>query len=200
MRSLSGYVGCILLLATFLACQKSEYHQLVKRELASGERHDTLFLNMTFGMSRDSFFAHCFKLNRQGLVHQGMKNNSVEYPLQDTLPKGVARLNFYPEFHDGKLYRMPVSFRYDAWAPWKTDMQVDSMLPDVLALLEEWHGGEFIPFGTPETGRGWVKVDGNRRILVTKEDIQRVKFTYQDLSVDAPPVPVRPKGFPNAQQ
>ena len=187
------------LLMTLGACQKSEYHQMVTRELASGERHDELLLGLEFGMSRDSFFQRCFALNRAGLVHQGMKNNTVEYPLPDTTAKGPARLNFFPEFHEDRLVRMPVTFRYDRWAPWKPELDVEKMIPDVVALLEDWYGPGFVPFGTEKTGKGWVKVDGNRRILVTKEDIQRVKFTFQDLTADLPPSPKNNKPFPHAE-
>ena len=151
------YLGFVLSVV-LLACQKSEYHQLVTRELASGERHDELLLDLEFGMSPDSFFVQCFRLNKQGLVHQGMRNNTVEYPLPDTTAKGPARLNFYPEFHDGKLYKMPVTFRYDRWAPRKEEMRVENIVPDVIAMLESWHDTDFIEFGNAEKGTGWVAV------------------------------------------
>lgn len=189
-----------LLTLLFITACRSEYHQTVERELASGELHNDMFLGLELGMSRDSFFTKCFRLNKQGVIHQGLQNNTAEWPLPIAETGHPARMNFYPDFIDNKIYRMPVTFRYDNWAPWNKDVAVDSAVVDVVELLERWHGPGFIHIGDDERGHGWVKVDGNRRILVTRKDIQQVKVVYQDLLVEAPERPAPTAKFPGYAQ
>lgn len=171
-------------LTLLVSCQQSEYEQMVGRELASGERHDTLFLGLYLGMTADSFFLHCKELNQQQLVKDGPGSLSVEYKLKEALP-AAATMNFYPDFYEGQVFRMPVSFHYDAWAPWNKELFADSLLPEVVLMLEEWYGDGFIEMQHPEREnlRVFVKVDGNRRIRVWRKDDRFVFADFTDLLV-----------------
>ena len=164
---------------------QSEYTRLVNAELASGVRNDSLFLGIHFGMSTKEFYTHCWELNEQKLIRQGNRNMTVEYQVEDL--KHSASMNFYPEFHQDKIHEMPVSFMYHAWAPWNQEMSSDSLEIDVMNLLMAWHGGNsFIKVDHPEKGTVYVKVDGNRRILIQKEEVE-VKARYTDLTVEKEP-------------
>lgn len=55
------------------------YERRLKRELASGTRYDSLFMGLSFGMTSEEFYTHCWGLHRDSLVRQGLANVSVQY-------------------------------------------------------------------------------------------------------------------------
>src|SRR3954468_23057067 len=79
----SGASTCVwvfLALVVLTGCsKKSEYQEMEARELAKGIRRDSLFLGLKFGMTAKEFFAHCWQLNKQGLVMEGASNTTVLY-------------------------------------------------------------------------------------------------------------------------
>lgn len=176
-------VVCLVLLV--LGCdQRSAYDRIVARELATGVRYDTLFLSYALGMPKQAFFDSSWALNRRGLVMQGPQNQNVQYKLPDALPYPATML-FYPDFHADRIYRMRVRFGYDNWAPWAKRLSSDSLQADVVALLERWYGKGFFEQGATGTAlaprRQFVKVDGNRRILVEKYSDREVLAMITDL-------------------
>ncbi len=171
----------LALTATLLTACKSDYERMVAEGLASGERYDTLFLGIHMGMTAKDFFAHCWELNKQHLIKQGSNNTSVEYEMSEL--KQTAMMNFYPTFFKDEIHEMPVQFNYVAWAPWNKNLWADSLIVDVKNLMMQWYGGnDFIKMEHPEKGFRYVKVDGNRRIILWKEDDQYVKALYTDLT------------------
>jgi len=161
---------------------RSEYHQKVEKALASGNRNDSLFLEIKFGMTRNEFYDHCWELNKECLVSHGPGNATVYYPLTEL--KHQASMNFYPHFYQEKIYQMPVIFNYDAWAPWNTELGSDSLRWDVLELMEKWYGDDFFKVEDPDGGFAHVKIDGNRRIMITKAGDRTVEVLYTDLFLD----------------
>ncbi len=160
---------------------KSDYERLVERELASGERYDSIFFGIYLGMTADSFYKHCWQLNKTRKFKQGQYNTSVEYLIEDF--RYPALMNFYPVFDDeGVIVEMPVMINYQAWAPWNRKLWADSLLVNVKGLLEKWHGTGFIEVRHPEKGVRYVKVDGNRRIILWAVDDQYVRVLYSDLT------------------
>lgn len=175
-------IGIAGLLA-FSSCElKTPYQKLEARELASGERYDSLFLGISFGMRADSFYEHCFSLNRQQIVKEGMGNTSVLY--EPKVFNGEVAMNFYPEFNKETegIRRMPVLFNYYGWAPWNKPYHADSLLPKVLDMFNDWYGGDFLEITHPDKGSVFVKVNGNRRIRVFAKDDQFVQAIFKDLT------------------
>lgn len=171
----------LILLATIGCGKKAKYDRIVKRELASGERYDSLFFGIYLGMTAKDFYTHCWKLNKEGLIRQGSSNLSVEHDFEELNHK--AKMNFYPDFFEDKIYEMPVKFRYMGWSPWSKNMWADSLQIDVLNLLEDWYGKGFMEVEHPEHGSAFVKVDGNRRITMFKKDFDEVYVIFTDMSV-----------------
>ncbi len=174
---------CLTLLV--IGCdQRSAYDRIVARELATGARFDTLFLSYALGMSKQAFYDSSWALNRRGLVMQGPQNQNVQYKLPEALPYPATML-FYPDFSADRIYQMRVRFGYDDWAPWAKRLSSDSLQLDVLALLERWYGKGFFEHGSTVTAFGpqrqFVKVDGNRRILVMKYSDTEVLAMITDL-------------------
>jgi hypothetical protein len=180
IRGIHSFVIFYGILLALLGCT-SEYQSLVEKELSTGIREDSLFLGISFGMSKKDFYLHCWELNKQGLIWQGTQNRTVMQEL-NTL-KYPATMDFYPNFQQDSIYEMPVIFAYKGWAPWNQHLSADSLQLDVVHLLEQWYGEGFIEVEHPQRGATFVKVDGNRRIIVWKENDADVKALYTDLLV-----------------
>ncbi len=164
-----------------LACdRRSKYEKWLDRELASGERHDSLFFGLSLGMTTKDFFEHCYQKNQENLFFQD--GATVKYYLKDELPF-PATMNFYPAFQDKKIIEMPVTITYDSWAPWNKRTFADSLQVDIKNLFEKWYGPGFIHTGHPEKGGVFVKIDGNRRIVIAKMDDKVAKVLFTDMSV-----------------
>lgn len=168
----------------FFSCkQKSDYHRMVERELASGVRHDSLFLGLHLGMTSKDFYTYCWELNKQGLIRQGAANTSVYYQIKDfSYPAGM---DFYPNFYKDKIVAMPIVFAYDSWAPWNRHLFAENLKKEVLALMEKWYGRGFLEIDNPDlvglSGNAFVKVDGNRRISIYNVDDASVRVDIVDL-------------------
>ncbi len=175
--------GWILLLLSLLTgCnKKSHYEQVVDQQLATGVRHDSLFLGFTFGMSKKEFYADAWKLNKQHLLTNGAGNLTIKYNL-DSL-KMPAKMNFYPQFYHDKIYLMPVRIAYTAWAPWNRKLWADSLEQDVIHLFSRWYGPGFFKVSGAKGKAAWVKVDGNRRIVIVKHGNMAVDILFTDLTV-----------------
>ena len=181
----------IILLILFIVlsgCQQSEmdkYQLLVKNELKSNKQVNDIFFGISFGMISNDFYMHCWNMNKKGLFTDGLNNTSVAYKLDKEL-KHPATMNFYPEFNKGKIYKMWARFQYDGWMPWNKKLSSDSLLIDVLKLYKKWYpsGNPFITITDTEKGILYIKVDGNRRIILSRFDDVEVKADYTDLNVE----------------
>jgi len=183
------------LVAFFTAACRSDYDKMVRRELASGVRNDSIFLDMHFGMQRNDFYRHCLQLNQQGLVTNGPENNTVLLVIDDY--KHPIDMNFYPAFDDkDQIYLMGVVFYYQAWAPWNKVLFGEKLMPDVLNLLERWYGPGFMELTSPEGKKIWVKVNGNRHIMAIVQNEKNVRVEIKDLTRKAPEKPIidKPSG------
>lgn len=159
---------------------KSKYERRLKHELQSGVRFDSIFMGIYFGMSDKDFYTRCWELNREGLIRQGPSNMTVEYEMRNEL-KTPARMYFYPEFGKGKIIELPVRFVYSGWAPWNKALSSDSLQADVLQWYEKNYGTGFITVKHPKRGMAHVKVDGNRRITIFREDDMYVWAIFTDM-------------------
>ncbi len=171
----------LLAMAIMIRCSTSAYERMEKVELSKGIRVDTLFLGLRFGMTSNEFFKQCARLNKQHLVRDGV-GMRVRYDSADL--KYPASMSFYPDFKDDRIYQMPVIFAYKGWAPWTKDLFSDRLQMDVVKLFEKWYGTGFIEIRHPEKGVAYVKVDGNRRITVFKQDDATVKVIFKDLLIE----------------
>lgn len=184
MRMHKWIISFLLIIAGCRNSEYGKYEKLVKKELARNVREDSLFLGIKFGMTSKEFFAHCWELNKEGLLTDGNNNTAVLYKLNKELPY-PASMNFYPDFYQNKIYKMKTDFSYDAWAPWNKRLFADSLQLDVLKLYKKWYGeNNFIQITDSAKGPLFIKIDGNRRIIIGRYDDSHVKVDYTDLLVD----------------
>jgi hypothetical protein len=156
------------------------YERKLNRELASGVRYDSLFMGISFGMSVETFYKHCWDLNKDSVVKQGTANMSVQYDLNEEL-RFPATMNFYPKFDSGKIVEMPVRFIYNGWAPWTKELSASNLAKDVKTWYEDIYGKGFITVTHPFNGEAYTKIDGNRRITIYVENDLYVWAIFTDL-------------------
>ncbi|MEL7005657.1 MAG: hypothetical protein AAFN93_23445 [Bacteroidota bacterium] len=173
-----------LSLSVLMGCNDNRYEKLVEQELARNVRYDSLFLGFRFGMTNKEFYTSCWEMNKQGLIRQGPSNLSVQYDLDSSYFQSAAQMNFYPKFHEKKIYTMPMEFNYTVYAPWNEELTADNLLIEVKSLLEKWYDGKFELIENYDgTKKVWIKVDGNRRIRLFKKDVRLVKAEITDLTM-----------------
>lgn len=172
----------LVLISGFSCSPRTKYDKKLKEELSSGKRFDTLFMGMYFGMQEKDFYMHCWNLNKKGLVRQGETNSSVVHELRKELDY-PCKMDFYPRFNQGKIFEMPVRFKYAGWAPWNKKLSSDKLQEDLLQWYENVYGKGFIEVRHPVHGKAFVKLDGNRRISIFKEDELYVWAVFTDLLV-----------------
>lgn len=176
-------VSCLLLISFFPGCTPTvRYEKRLEHELASGIRNDSLFLGIYLGMPKKDFYMYCWKLNRQGLIKQGSNNTTVEYYLKKEL-KHPVYMDFYPTFTNDRISEMPVRFAYAGWAPWNKELSSSKLQLDVLNWYKKIYGYGFIKVRHPKKGTAYLKVDGNRRILIFTRDDLYVWALFTDMHV-----------------
>jgi len=173
------YVLPFSVLISLLSCSKSDYQKLVEQELSKGVRHDSLFLDIFFGMSKKDFYTVCWELNSKGVLREGAGNTTAMYRITDL--NYPVKMNFYPKFHLNEIYLMSVSFSYEGWSPYNKNLHSDNLQTEVLRLLEDWYSKGFIKVNHAKRGEIYVKVDGNRQITVFKDGDKLVRVLITDL-------------------
>ena len=168
--------GSMLIMSS---CQ-SEYDKMRHRELASGVRHDSLFFGIYMGMPSEDFFARCLSLNRQRILTNNSDGRRVQCFIKGEDPQII--MNFYPNFKENQIREMPVDFHYASWSPWNKHLWADKLLPKMVSILERWYGKGFIKMEDKERGVIYVKIDGNRQIVIGAKDDQFVKANFTDLT------------------
>jgi len=164
------------------SCQ-SKYDRTVKKEMASGKRIDSLQFNLYFGDSKKDFFAKCWELNKKGLIKQGPKNQYVAYELKGTSETAMTHL-FYGIFNEEKqMVGLDMEFTYDGWSPWTEKLQSDKLLFVAMDTLKKWYPGNdfFLLENSQLKTPTYVKIDGNRQIIIHAQGDKDVKATLEDL-------------------
>lgn len=164
------------------SCQ-SEYTKLVKKELASGVKKDTVLFDLKFGNTRKEFYEICWNLNKEGIATHGGNNSYVQTILgaKDTLNKAKKiKMLFYAQFNKQNIVTgVDMKFSYSAWAPWNKYLESDKLLPAIKDTLLKWYpGNSFLKF---EKGV-FVKVDGNRQIQLKIASKEEVSVLIEDLA------------------
>lgn len=178
-----------IVLSSLGSCQ-SKYDRTVKKEMASGKRIDSLQFNLYFGDSKKDFFAKCWELNKKRLIKQGPKNQYVAYELKGTSETSMTHL-FYGIFNEEKqMVGLDMEFTYDGWSPWTEKLQSDKLLFVAMDTLKKWYPGNdfFLLENAKLKTPTYVKIDGNRQIIIHAQGDKDVKATLEDLRYKFPDI------------
>lgn len=182
MKRILPVVLILFLLGGLFSCtQKSEYEQLVDRELSREVQMDSLFLGYYFGMPLEEFLSHSLELNRQQIITGGSK---IKYRFDQL--DNIAIMEFYPEFRDREIVELPIEVQYEGWAPWNTHLASDSLIADLIEFYEDHYDTSFInhTFEGDETP-SYVAVQGNRQIKIYRKNTQFAGIDFVDLTAQA---------------
>jgi hypothetical protein len=147
-------------------------------------KSDSLFLEFQLGMAQKDFFDRCTELNKQEKITQGPGGTTnVEYRIVNEYDSEVS-MRFFPTFIDEKIFEMPVTYSYVAWAPWNRQYWAEELLPKVLEKYKEVYGDDFKLINHPTQGKVYYKIDGKRRINLFIKDEQHVQAVFTDLRVE----------------
>jgi hypothetical protein len=153
-------------------------------EEGDSTKSDSLFLGIYLGMPQKEFFDHCTELNKKQQITQGPGGNtSVEHRIVEGFDSEVS-MRFFPTFIDEKVFEMPVTYSYVAWAPWNRQYWAEVLLTKVLEQYKETYGMDFKLLEHPTQGKVYYKIDGKRRINLFIKDEQFVQAVFTDLKVE----------------
>lgn len=169
------------------SCKKSEaerYMAYEKEQLQQGVKQDSLFKGLYFGMSKKEFRDFCLEQNIQKKFWQGGTKNTawVESKLEGL--QYPAAINFYPEFTNDTITEMNAAIYYDNAQFKDGTFESDSLLLDVLDLLDKWYGGKTFLVKSPVFYKDDVHVHlkGNCRVTVSPDMAgQYVNLWFYDL-------------------
>ena len=179
------FLFVILLISVCLSIyscnKKSEYEQVITEELNTSVRIDTLFMGYHFGMSKDKFYDHSRKLNRQKLITNGSGASILK---EVDYLKHAAKMYFYPGFYENKIHQMRALYSYDGWAPWNKELSADSLKKDVIKYYEEHWNVDFQKLTDGNGNNHTVSMQGNREIEINKLENGVVEVLIRDLRVE----------------
>ena len=174
----------IIVVFSFLSCE-SEYSRLVKEELASEIKNDSLLFGLKFNQTKQDFFDICQELNSQQLIKQGPENKFAEYMLKGNEEKASSiQMLFYGIFDKQNIMTgLKMRFSYNAWAPWNKQLYAEKLVPRIKDSLQKWFpGNDFIKVDVKKINRDvFVKVDGNRQIKMYTLNNKTIAVKIEDL-------------------
>lgn len=160
---------------------KKDLAAIEKQELATGIRHDSIFMGIYLSMKKQDFFDYCWGMNKKGLFTEGV-DMTVEHQLAKKDFFYPLQMNFYPKFKDDKIRELPINFTYKGIDLSFPNGQTEKLLNDVKKLVEEWYGSGFFVTTLPDNIKGYAKVSGNRRVVIFSEKEFEVMVVVTDLA------------------
>lgn len=204
----------VALLCLFFSCKEEhkspaeKYAAQLSKGLASSQKSNEVFLGIEFGMRPKAFFDHCTELNQQQKILEGNNGRMARFELEDLDRPGW--LNFAPKFttpttmpgDSAVLFAVNFMIRYEGWAPWNKDFYSLELLKNVIKLMTDRYGGEFVVLPHDKVGRVVCQVQNNRRITLWLEDKEFVRGRFTDLSYspDDPLVQLENKVIPTLEK
>lgn len=183
----SNTIYVLITLVLLLSSCQSEYEKAVQKGLDSKEIYEELLFDMTMGQTKKEFYARCWDLNKEKKISQGNGNQYAKYIMSSgelfDVPEEVEML-FYGIFDEDNIMRgMDMRFNYTKWSPWNEEFHSDMLIEKLKAhYMNEYAGNEFINFDSGVEGHSsYVKVDGNRQILLYQLSNKDVSVKIEDL-------------------
>lgn len=164
----------------------SPYANLIKSELRSGKQVNDLIMGFEFGMSKDLYFDRCAELNKLKEITSGGRNFSPEKILIPNNSDGKKiKMSFFGTFDDKRILNgLDVRFNFLGWSSWNKEYQSSVLLEQIKDSLLSWfHGNNFLAVEIEGINKEtYVKVDGNRRIILYTVDTKDVALKIDDLT------------------
>jgi len=176
MKKFISTVSILWILLSISNCTKEQldYESMIQQGLNSGIENNELFLDYELGMTRDDFFHVSWELNNEEKITGLVK---IDYELDGL--KSRAYMQFYPDFLNNRISKIPVDIHYAGWAPWNQEFSSDTLVVDLVEFYEDKFTTSFHYVFVPDLNKNaYLSVEGNRAILIypLTEMIARVDF------------------------
>jgi len=185
--NMNGYQFLIAVLILSSGCKGdgiNQYKQLVDHQLSRNIQFNDLFYGIKLGMTKAEFFTHCRTMNKNGLFFNSAGNTAVICRL-DTGLKSPAKISFFPEFFESRMYKLSAAVSYESFAPWNKSLFADSLATNLMRLFQDWYGtSNVLQIRDRLNGTSYIKIDGNRKLTIRKKDEQEVNVEFIDLLVE----------------
>ena len=159
------------------------YLNLLNKESESKDQVDSIFYGIHLKMTASEFYDHCRKMYKKGIFN-GDYDMQVVVKLAEPFERPV-KLIFYPSFDKPFISKLISHFSYVDANIFKKADRSNVLMKELIPILRTWYGGnEFLemPSGNPLKGPGYVKIDGNRKIIVSESDnVTDIEVIYEDL-------------------
>jgi len=176
------FLLALFILGNLYSCtEQSEYERVIQKELRSEVRIDSLFMGYHFGMSKDKFYDHSWKLNRKKLITSGTGASILK---EVDYLKHPAKMYFYPGFFEDKIHQMRMVYSYSGWAPWNKDLSAENLKEDIVTHFEKHWNATFLQLHDRTGHQHTVSIEGNREIEITALDNGAVEVLIRDLRVE----------------
>ena len=180
-------IGLFLVMAILLVTScRSDYDKLVRTEMKSGLIKEDLIFGLKLGQEKKEFYNICWQLNSQKLVSQGPSNEMVRYLIQPEEIEGETQeieMLFYGSFDEEKIMRgLKMKLSYVSWAPWNEELHSPELAKNIRPYFMKLYGGnDFIEVDLVKDYKTYVKVDGNRQIVIFPQTTKDVMVKIDDL-------------------
>tara|TARA_B100001109_G_C18737605_1_gene415067 strand:+ start:45 stop:638 length:594 start_codon:yes stop_codon:yes gene_type:complete len=178
----------IIIFSLIVGCQrKSEYSEILTRELEKENEFNDLIFDMKIGQSRQDYFDICYQLNKQKKIISGERSLNPELILKSKngSTKGSnIKMSFNGIFNEKKTMRgFEMRFYFTGWSNWNKDLSSENLLFQLKDTLRKWFpGNDFFKVNFENNLSAEVKIDGNRRILAYKVNSKDVAVRIEDMS------------------
>ncbi len=174
----------LVLIFTLMACE-SDYTKLVKKELATDVKNNSLIFGLKFNDTKQQFFETCMVLNRKKMISQGPSNHFAAFTMKaKEKNESPIKMLFYGMFNDKNIMTgLKMRFYYDAWAPWNKRLYAKELVPSIKDTLQKWFpGNDFMKINVKKLKRKvFVKIDGNRQIKMFVLNDKEISVKIEDL-------------------
>ena len=159
------------------------YLNLLKTEAAKKVQVDSIFYGIHLKMKASDFYEHCNRMYKKG-VFAGGYDMQVKVKLAAPFKRPV-KLRFYPSFEKPFISKLDCQFGYEHANIFNKADRSNVLMKELIPVLRSWYpGNEFLalPSDNPLKGPMYVKIDSNRKILVSESDNgTEVDVVFEDL-------------------
>ena len=177
----------LIFIGTLISCQdyqrdkqQQAIDHRIEKELARGERNDTIFLGLRFGMTENEILRHFKKLTRENKLSLN-ESNTYEYEFdfgENSMPsKGKA--TFSTDYFNNKLFKLSISVKSE-------DLVSNAQLIQLslVKIYASKYGYSYLERKSLSGNTSYyIWIDGNRMIEIVA-GINDARIFYTDLIVE----------------
>lgn len=173
-------IGLLILLVSCNSLSKKSktYNEIVKAELSTGIRKDTIFLNFTFGMTEKQFNEKLIELINDSILYLDPSNSDYATYNLTVDEYQSFKCTFKPEYFNGKLWELGVSAKSSEFS----SSSICTLSIQTFYLNKYGSPSIEEPGYLDKTIENYIWIKGNREIKIM-QGYSDARIFYTDLSI-----------------